>query len=213
MQPVDQQGDQQKRSFIEEARRAQIVASAIDVVAEVGYPQASMARIAAHAGISRGLISYHFANKAELLTEVITSVYIDGAQFMGPQIAEQTDAPSQLRMYITANLEYMRAHPNRMLALVDIFTSAGRDELSGLGEQDNDAALGPLEEIFHNGQSAGEFRDFDVRTMAHAVRNVIDGVPPRLSEPGFDIDAAIGELTTLFELAVRGEGPFDRRSP
>ena len=40
-----------ERTFIETARRAQIVASAIDTIAEAGYAQASFARIA-----ERGLL-------------------------------------------------------------------------------------------------------------------------------------------------------------
>jgi Bacterial regulatory proteins, tetR family len=47
-----------ERTFIEAARRNQIVAAAIDTIAEVGYARASFARIAARAGISPGLISY-----------------------------------------------------------------------------------------------------------------------------------------------------------
>lgn len=192
------------RSFIEEARRAQIVASAVEVIADAGYRNASMARIAAHASISRGLISYHFANKAELITEVITWVYVDGAGFMGPRIEAETTPSGQLRAYISANLEYMRTHPNRMLALVEIFTQAGRDELPQPEDSETtDHVYGPLEELFRSGQAAGAFRNFDTRTMAHAVRNVIDGVPPRLSEPDLDLDVVTETLVDLFDRATR----------
>lgn len=204
MQPDNEHDGQSARSFIEQARRAQIVASAVEVIADVGYRKASMARIAAHARISRGLISYHFANKAELITEVVTRVYVDGAEFMGPRIGTATSAPGQLRAYISSNLEYMRAHPERMLALLEIFTQAGRDELPAANDSDTvDQMLGPLEELFRHGQATGDFRDFDPRTMAVAVRNVIDGVPPRLSEPDLDLDAVINDLTALFERATR----------
>jgi AcrR family transcriptional regulator len=47
----------QQRSFIEEARRRQIIASAVEVISEVGFGNASLARIAEHAGISKGVIS------------------------------------------------------------------------------------------------------------------------------------------------------------
>lgn|SRR5690625_786270 len=202
MQPNNNPGSQPARSFIEEARRAQIVDSAIEVIAEAGYNQASMARIAGHAGISRGLISYHFANKADLLTEVVTKVYLDGAQFMGPRIEAESTAGAQLSGYIAANLEYMRANPDRMAALIEIFTRASREELAGLDNLDADAALAPLESLFRAGQTTGEFGDFDVRTMAHAVRNVIDGVPAQMNAEGFDMDRCITEITTLFERAT-----------
>jgi TetR/AcrR family fatty acid metabolism transcriptional regulator len=55
--------DEPERTFIETARRAQIAASAIDTIADVGFAGASFARIAERVGISGGLISYHFAGK------------------------------------------------------------------------------------------------------------------------------------------------------
>ncbi|MFD6455458.1 TetR family transcriptional regulator, partial [Nocardia sp. NPDC060220] len=46
--------DGQHRSFIEEARRRQIIAATVEVVSELGYANASLARIAERAGISKG---------------------------------------------------------------------------------------------------------------------------------------------------------------
>src|SRR5690349_11588172 len=52
---------QKERTFVETARRAQIVDAAIDVLAEHGYPNTSFAKIAARAGLSStGMISHHF---------------------------------------------------------------------------------------------------------------------------------------------------------
>lgn len=48
-------GGQDGYSFIEAARRAQIVESAIETIAEAGYARASMAQIAPRAGISKGV--------------------------------------------------------------------------------------------------------------------------------------------------------------
>ena len=60
------------RSFASEARRAQIVAATMQVIAEDGLAQASFARIAERAGLSSTrLISYHFAGKDELIEAVV----------------------------------------------------------------------------------------------------------------------------------------------
>ena len=79
-----QPGAASERTFIETARRAQIVAAAIDTLAEVGYARASLGRIAQRIGISRGLISYHFAGKDELMTEVVREVLEQGTAYMNP---------------------------------------------------------------------------------------------------------------------------------
>ena len=204
MLPENKQ-DSQPRSFIEAARRAQIVESAIAVIAEVGYANTSMARIARRAGISRGLISYHFSGKDELIAQVLVTVYAEGGAFMEPRVTAETTAAGQLRAYIQSNIDYMRAHPERMVAVVDII-SGGALADEGLGVDlatAEEQSLAPLLEIFRRGQEGGEFRRFDPRTMARAVRSVIDAIPPHISEPGLDLAASAHELTTLFDLATR----------
>ncbi|WP_410873293.1 TetR/AcrR family transcriptional regulator [Nocardia sp. A7] len=197
--------DGQSRSFIEEARRAQIVTAAVETIAEVGYSRASMSRIAARAGISRGLISYHFAGKAELIGQVMATVYADGAAFIAPMIDAETTPTAQLRAYIRSNLEYMRAHPARMVALVEIVTGGGLADLPGIDPTESDRQmLLPLVELFTAGQAAGEFREFDVTVMARIVRGVIDAVPTALShDPDLDIDRYLREITTAVDLATR----------
>jgi len=68
-------GDRSAPSVTGIARRSQIVAAMIDVIAELGFGQASFARIAERAGVSSTrLISYHFAGKDELITAVAEDV-------------------------------------------------------------------------------------------------------------------------------------------
>ena len=62
----------ESRSFVNSARRAQIVAAAIDTVAEVGCADASLARLAVRLGVSKGVISYRFAGKDDLIEQIIT---------------------------------------------------------------------------------------------------------------------------------------------
>lgn len=200
-----EQDRQASRSFIETARRAQIVECAIDVIAEVGYANASMARIAERAGISRGLILYHFASKNELIGEVIATVYADGAAYMRPRIDAESTAAGKLRAYIASNLEYMQTHPEGIVAAVEIL-SGGTLAVEALGIDPIDAqeqALAPLVDLFRRGQADGDFRQFDPTIMARAVRDVIDGVAPHVARSNVDLDACARELTTLFDLATR----------
>ncbi|WP_327151561.1 TetR/AcrR family transcriptional regulator [Nocardia sp. NBC_01329] len=197
--------DGQSRSFIEEARRTQIVTAAVETIAEVGYHRASMGRIAARAGISRGLISYHFAGKSELIGQVMTTVYADGAAFTAPMIDAETTPTGRLRAYIRSNLEYMRAHPTRMVAIVEIVTRGGLADLPGIDPTESDRQmLLPLVELLTAGQAAGEFREFDVTVMARIVRAAIDAVPTALShDPDLDIDRYLREITTAIDLATQ----------
>src|SRR6201996_6707398 len=85
------------RSGAEQARRAQIVTAAIAVIAENGSGRASFARIAEQAGLSStGLISYHFASRAELMELVADRVIAEITAFMGDRMAGATGAADAL---------------------------------------------------------------------------------------------------------------------
>jgi TetR/AcrR family transcriptional regulator, fatty acid metabolism regulator protein len=200
-----------ERTFIETARRNQIVAAAIDTIAEVGYAQASLARIAARAGISPGLISYHFAGKDDLIDQVVRDVQAEGADYMQPRIRAEATGSGMLRAYIESNLAFVRDHRNHMAAILEIarnaFTADGRRRFYRDGEAGRPERL--LGELLARFQAAGQLRPgFDPTAMAMTIRAAIDAVPPRLvSDPNFDIDNYAAEIATTFHLATRTEEP------
>lgn len=188
-------------TFTEAARRAQIVAAAIETLAEVGYARASFAQIARRAGLSStGLISYHFAAKSELIDEVIKHVVGEMGQFMAGQLSAAAGPRDALRVYIEGNCRFIADHPAQMKALLEIFVSGGFDY--GAGEESQ--AVSPLEGILRAGQDAGEFRDFDVSVMATLIQRAVDGLPFLLAvRPDQDIAAYAHEVVTAFDLATR----------
>jgi AcrR family transcriptional regulator len=197
----------EQRTFTEVARRRQIVGAAIDTIAEVGYSQASLARIAARLGISKGVISYHFAGKDDLMRQVLVDVVEAGRAYILPRVLAQQTGPAMLRAYIQSNLAFMREHRNYMVAVVEIlrhgaFVTDGRRRADG---PDFDVAARLLEQQLARLQAAGELRsDFNPAAMAVAVRATIDVVPHRLVvDPGFDIEQYANEVATAFDLATR----------
>jgi AcrR family transcriptional regulator len=194
------------RTFIETARRAQIVDAAIDTIAEVGYARASLGRIAERAGISRGLISYHFAGKEELIGEIVRAVIDQSRAYMLPRITAESTGPGALRAYIESNLVFIREHRKLLIAIVEI---ARHRVAEGPGrrlpEYEPDQAIRALAELLDRFQKAGDLRDdFDPRAIAIAVRAAIDAAPPRLSaDPQFDLDAYAQNIIQVFDLATR----------
>ena len=200
----------EQRTFTEIARRHQIVGAAIDTIAEVGYAKTSLARIAGRIGISKGVISYHFAGKDDLMKQVVIDVIEAGRACILPRVLGESAGPAALRAYIESNLAFMRDHRNYMLAVVEIlrhgaFTTGAGRRLDG---RDIDVATRLLQENLAHHQEAGELRsDFDPAVMAIAIRAAIDVVPHRLVlDPEFDIDRYAGEVATIFDLATRAKG-------
>lgn len=197
---------QKSRTFIEAARRAQIVAAAIESIAELGYGQASLARIAERAGISKGVISYHFASKDDLIREITSEVVAKGEAYMVPRILAATSGGGMLRAYVESNLAFMRDHRSHVVAFLDIFFNARDDDGRPLVEEKSlDYMVTSLEQVLAHFQALGEFRrDFDPHAMAMAIRGAIDQVPPQLTRhPDLDIDGYARELADLFDRATR----------
>jgi TetR/AcrR family transcriptional regulator, fatty acid metabolism regulator protein len=203
-----QTSGQKNLTFIEAARRAQILSAAIDTIAELGYGQASLARIAKRAGTSKGVISYHFAGKDDLIREIVAEVLAKGEAYMLPRVLAESSGASMLRAYIESNLAFMREYRNHLVAFLEIFLNARGDDGSPLvDEKSLDYLVTSLEQLLAHFQTAGDFRaDFNPQVMALAIRGAIDMVPPRLARyPDLDVDGYAWELAALFDLATRGE--------
>ncbi len=195
------------RTFIETARRAQIAAAAIDTIAELGYTEASFARIAARLGISRGLISYHFAGKDDLIKQVVHEAAEQAKAYIRPRILAESPGPGMLRAYIELNLAFMRDHRNNVIAMVEIARSADGRRIY---YRDTDVidAVGALQQLLSGLQTAAHLRgDFDPRAMAIAIRAAIEAASPRLAlDSAFDIDNYAREVVTVFDRATRVDG-------
>jgi AcrR family transcriptional regulator len=88
---------------------------------------ASLARIAVWLDISKGVISYHFAGKDDLIAEIISQVLQQARAYMQPRVEAQTTGPEMLRAYIESNLEFIRDHPNQLRAVVEIVRATFAD--------------------------------------------------------------------------------------
>jgi TetR/AcrR family transcriptional regulator, fatty acid metabolism regulator protein len=196
-------------TFTEAARRAQIITAAIDTIAEIGYGQASLARIAERAGASKGVISYHFAGKDDLIREVVAEVLAKGEAYMIPRILAESSGAGMLRAYIESNLAFMREHRNHVVAIFEIFLNArGEDGSALLDEKSLDYTVTSLQQVLAHFQAVGDFRpDFDPQVIAVAIRGAIDNVPPRMArDRTLDVDRYARELAALFDRATRPDG-------
>ncbi len=187
------------------ARRQQIVAAAVSVLAESGYSKTSFARIAEHAELSSTrLISYHFRGKDDLMTAVVAHVIGALGSYVGELVGSQPTANGQLRAYIQGVVGFVDSHRTEMIALTEVMLGAGFED----GIKADESAVGHLEKILLRGQRTGEFRPFDAAVMAAVVQRSVDGLPFALrADPSMDCGHYARELTTLFGLATAADPP------
>jgi len=197
-------------TFTSAARRAQFVAAAIETIAEVGYGQATLARIAGRVGVSKGVICYHFAGKDELVQEVIADIGARGGAFVYAQALTLPTAAERLRGWIASILGYTSAHRTETVAFHEIAAGSRGDAAVSAAMKELTAGVAPaVQGLFADGQASGEFReDFDPQAATTAIMALIDAVPPRMArDPDFDVARYGREVAGLFDAATRRPAP------
>lgn len=91
-----------------DARRAQITAGLLEVLATAGYDGATVAAIAKAAGLAPGLVHYHFATKEEILVALVE------------ELVARLDARAQAALATTGD-----DPRGRLLAYVDAHVALG----------------------------------------------------------------------------------------
>ncbi|TKC99442.1 TetR/AcrR family transcriptional regulator [Polyangium fumosum] len=199
----------ERRTFIEEARRAQIIECTIAVLASHGYAHASLATIAERAGISKGVISYYFEGKEDLIAQVHAETMTLVTKLVLPAVMKEASASDKLRVYIEGSISFVETHAAHATALLEIWnglrTPEGRPAFDARAHE---PGLEFLEGIMRQGQKEGEFRAFAPRVMALAIRGAIDCVLLQRVAYGDKVDLreAARELVALFDAAMRDVG-------
>jgi len=182
-------------SFIERARREQLIEVTIDVVAEHGYAAASLARIAQAAGISKGAVLYHFASKDAVVAAA--RAHVLDALVADVGAAVEAVPPDQAPgAYVRRMLGHLAERPSHARMIVEAVLHGeepGGEErwkpLAGL--------LGAAREA--RGLGPGP----DVRTLAIATGGAIDAIiAERLRDAAYDAAAAAETVVTMLESAL-----------
>ena len=200
-----------QESFIRSARKAQIVAAAIDVIAEVGFAQASIRKIADRVGIAMSAVLYHFGTKDNLVDAIVEHMYRTMLTQLAPAIDAEDTATGKLHAYIRSSIDYFGTHRVALKALASLGTtyvpSDGRrfEELGLSPDIAQQLAVLDPTPILAAGQRDGEFGDFPLQSTAIALRGAVNGVVEKvLREPGYDATRYAEDLIEIFSHIVGG---------
>ena len=156
-----------------EERRGQIVSAVLDVVAEYGVPEATIARIAKAANVSEGTLYVYFDSRKEMLLAALESILdemyrlIDGS--------DGADALSRLRNIEEAHSREMKAERGLLAYPWFEFIAAGpqvgiRDAVADTHK----SAYGRLKKIIEDGKAKGAIRaDVDPDRLAWGFYTVL----------------------------------------
>ena len=204
-----QPGNEERRpTFVEEARRRQIVVAASETIAEEGYTRASFARIAKRASISPGLITYHFRTKERLMEAVMEHVgsRLDRAMEGGPEPLEGFE--DGLRRIVRGHVTHSARHPEEMAVREEITRADLPESLRDRVEQGQASGRAELVGFLTEGQQHGEFRAFDPEVFTDALFAALGSASRQLrGRDEAECEAYAGELADLFTTAATGRAP------
>jgi AcrR family transcriptional regulator len=109
--------DQPPRKLPRDARRLQLIEATVKTIARQGYARTTMSEVAREAGLSHGLVNFHFQTKENLLLE--TLLYLSEEYRLNWTAALDTSGPSapqQINALLTADFNPRICAPDRLSA-------------------------------------------------------------------------------------------------
>ncbi len=188
-----------RKSIIEDIRKDQIVESAIGALASVGYLKTTLDQIAETADISRGVITYYFKSKDQLISEVMRRMLERQKEIVMGRVDAAHSPQEKLREYIGASIDHMAADRTHYEAQVELWSNL--EYKREFNQKLYRGCVESVTRILKEGIEAGVFRDLDVQNAAVLIQGSIDGIMIQwvFDERSVDLGTIKGLLTdTIF---------------
>lgn len=157
-------------------RRAELLDATRRVVLERGLASTRVADIAKATNVSGGLIHYHFATKAELITAMLRAETSSEMAWLREIVADPAPAVERLDRLLRYYIPESRADTGWMLWL-DAWAAALREEtVRGIVFELEQAWIGALAQIIRDGVAAGDFVCPDPEGAAERIDAMLDGL-------------------------------------
>ena len=211
-------GAPSRRDLAAAEARTRILAAAADCLVRDGLARTRMAGIAKAAGVSTGLLHYHFDTKERLFAAVLT--YSHGvSSVLNREVVQRAGIrPAQrLSTFLDRCLpsDELLAHEWLLwqeLALLCV----RRPELAAVGAELYEDLYAAVATIVADGLAAGVFAPvMDVRTVAETAVALCDGLGARVlaNDPRMGLDDARATLAATVGVLVGHDGPLPRPAP
>ena len=185
------------------ARQAQLVDCAVQSLVEGGFAGTSIGEVARRAGVSKGVVTYHFRSKDALLRQVVASLYERAGDRIAARVEAADTAMGALEGYVEANLAFVVEHAVHVRAVMEIAANVRLDGGSVPGGGDADPVAAHLRALIEQGQAGGEFAEVDAGVLATVIRASIDTAAARgATDTGFDAALFTRELLLVVRRAL-----------
>ena len=111
------ESDPRSRRASKETRRHQLIEATIDSLARRGYSETTMADVADGAGLSRGIVNFHFESKDKLLVATLQSMADEYSDHWRAALRKAGDDPArQLQALVAADFDRAICNKRKLAA-------------------------------------------------------------------------------------------------
>ncbi|WP_051246872.1 TetR/AcrR family transcriptional regulator [Nocardioides halotolerans] len=198
--------------------RTRILAAAADCIVRDGLAQVRMASIARTAGVSAGLLHYHFDTKELLFGEVLKYSHAVSAELNQRAMANAGEGPAErLSSFLDRCLPSDEQRAHEWLLWQELALLCIRDpHLAKVGAELYEDLYVTVADIVRDGLAAGVFHTaLDPRLLAETAVAITDGLGSRVlaEDPNLGIAEARSTIASTVGVLVGHDGPLPPPAP
>ena len=183
-----------------EATRAALVAAARELFAERGYAGVGTEEIVKRAGVTRGALYHHFADKEDLMRAVLHDLSRELAEASAAAALKETDQWRQILAAVDAFLDACMDPAIQRIMMTDAPSVLGWDEWR---DSDTQYGLGLVKASLQNAMETGLIASQPVDPLAHLFVGALDEAAMYISRAA-DTKAARQEMGESIERLLDG---------
>lgn len=167
----------EKPTFIEEARRAQIVNAAREIFLQDGFEKSTIIQIAKSIGVSKGVILYHFGNKSDLGKTVIEEILNSYGSYITEQLSKEKTAVDKVFAFPLVCAKFIDDNQDNFILYLDTLGSFGDiEQKRTYMAQANKLQRDYLVKLIDEAKKSGDIAGVNSVTLADTIQAFVDGI-------------------------------------
>jgi AcrR family transcriptional regulator len=187
-------GEKRGRKASKETRRLQLIEATIDSLAKRGYSETTMADVADGAGLSRGIVNFHFESKEKLLVATLQHMADEYSAHWRATLQKAGDDPAQqLYALVTGDFDRTICNKRKLAAWCAFWGEAkSRPTYQALCGANDEAYQNVFVDLCRKLKEHGSY-SFDPYSTALGLSAMLEGLWLRLMMGSEDVTREIAQ--------------------
>jgi AcrR family transcriptional regulator len=175
------ESEKRGRKASKEVRQLQLIEATIDSLAKRGYAETTMADVADGAGLSRGIVNFHFESKEKLLIATLQHMYDEYSAHWRAALQKAGDDPArQLQQLVWADFDRSICNKRKLAAWLAFWGEAkSRPTYQSLSSSRDNYYQQVFIDLCATLKQGGSYA-YDPQVMALALSAMLEGLWLRL---------------------------------